>query len=429
MKKILIALVLVTAFGAHPGKISLVPAAAAEEDAGSSRVRRTQTMRPEIYKKLEEARDVADNGDTAGALELLQKLESRKRNSYETAMTHSIYAYVYSMAERYDDATREYETILGIAQAPDSLRQTTRFTLAQLYMMQEKYSDALKTLNTWMESSEKAGADSYVLRAQIEYQMEAFPASLKDIQTALNLRRQAGSVPQENWLLLERAALFQMKDYKGLAQNLEALVANYPKSEYWVQLAAVYNELGAPKKELATLETAYDQKMLTKENELINYAQALLGMDIPYKAGQVLSKGMKDGVVEESARNLSLLGDGWMLAKEYDSAIVAMTKAAQESGKGLDYFKLAQIYTQRQEWTQALDFADKALDSGDLKLPSQALIIKGLAQFNLDRLESAAATFFQAGRYPEAEKTAHQWQDFIESEQQRREYIAAASDN
>ncbi len=405
----------------------------AEEEAASAspRVRRTQTLRPVIYEKLEKAREQMDGGDAEQALQTLNKLSERKRNSYETAMTHNMFAYVYSTTEQFGKATAEYEAILGINNVPDSLVQTTRFTLAQLYMMQEKFDESLSTLNSWMESAdaEKVGADAYLLRAQVQYQRKAYESSLDDVKTAIAKRADDGKVAPENWYLLQRATLFQLKDFNGLEKNLEALVANYPKAEYWVQLAAVFNENGKPEQELAALETAYDQKLLTKERELINFAQALLGMEIPFKAGQVLEKGMQDGVVEESTRNLSLLGDAWMIAKEYDKAIVAMTKAAQESGKGSDYFKLAQIYTQRQEWNNALDFAQKSIDSGDLKAPYQALIIKGLAQFNLDKLESAAATFFQAGRYPEAEKTAHQWQEFIEGEQARREYLASAEES
>ncbi len=427
----LLSAALVLGLAAVPAVLVSAPVAAEESEGSSApRVRRTQTLRPAIYEKLEKAREQTDAGETQKALNTLNNLSEQKRNSYETAMTHNMYAYLYSTTERYDEATKEYETLLELRNVPDSLIQTTRFTLAQLYMMQEKFDESLATLNSWMESSEagKVGADAYMLRAQVQYQRKQYAASLADTQTAIGKRASEGKTAPENWYLLERAVLFQQKDFKGLAVNLEALVANYPKAEYWVQLAAVYNELGKPEKELATLETAYEQGLLTKERELINFAQALMGMEIPFKAGQVLQKGMTDGIIEESAKNLSLLGDAWMLAKEYDNAIVAMTKAAQESGKGSDYFKLAQIYTQRQEWSEALSFADKSLDSGDLKAPYQALIIKGLAQFNLDRLESAAATFFQAGRYPEAEKTAHQWQDYIESEQQRREYIAAASD-
>jgi tetratricopeptide (TPR) repeat protein len=401
-------------------------AAQQEEASASPRVRRTQTLREVVYEKLEDARNLADEEQYSDALDVLARLEKRKRNSYERAMTHNMVAYVYTAQEKYDEAISAYSQVLDIDNAPDSLKQTTLFTLAKLYMMQERYDESLNTLNFWMESSDKVGADAYLLRAQVQYQREAFGLAKDDVTTAVSMRKESGSKAPESWLLLQRAALFQLKDYAGLAANLESLVANYSKAEYWMQLAAVYNELGRSEQELATLETAYDMKLMTKEGEYLNFAQALLAREIPYKAAHVLEDGMQADIVEKSARNLSLLGDAWMMAREYDNAIVSMTAAASESGKGSDYFKLAQIYTERQEWNKAFDFSQKSLQVGDLKAPHQALIIKGLAQYNLNHLEEAATTFFQAARYPAAEKTAHQWQEYIESEQQRREYIAAS---
>jgi tetratricopeptide (TPR) repeat protein len=401
-------------------------AAQQEEASASPRVRRTQTLREVVYEKLEDARNLADEEEYSDALDVLARLEKRKRNSYERAMTHNMVAYVYTAQEKYDEAIIAYSQVLDIDNAPDSLKQTTLFTLAKLYMMQERYDESLNTLNSWMESSDKVGADAYLLRAQVQYQREAFGLAKDDVTTAVSMRKESGSKAPESWLLLQRAALFQLKDYAGLAANLESLVANYSKAEYWMQLAAVYNELGRSEQELATLETAYDMKLMTKEGEYLNFAQALLAREIPYKAAHVLEDGMQADIVEKSARNLSLLGDAWMMAREYDNAIVSMTAAASESGKGSDYFKLAQIYTERQEWNKAFDFSQKSLQVGDLKAPHQALIIKGLAQYNLNHLEEAATTFFQAARYPAAEKTAHQWQEYIESEQQRREYIAAS---
>ena len=403
------------------------PAAETESaETASPRVRRTQTLREVVYEKLEAARDAADGGDFDGALKTLERLESRKRNSYERAMTHNMYAYVYSAQEDYAAAVDAYSQVLAIRNAPDNLKQSTRYTMSKLYMVQEQYDESLVMLTEWMENTDKITADAWFLRSQIQYQRKAYDNSLNAVETAISMRRESGRKVSENWYLLQRAALFQLKDYPALATNLEALVAHYSKSDYWVQLAAVYNELGRADEELATLETAYDQGLLKKESELLNFAQALLGKEIPVKAASVLQQGLDADIIEASARNLSLLGDAWMMAKEYDQAIVSMTAAADASGKGSDYFKLAQIYTERQDWQQALTFSNRALQAGDLKAPYQAMIVKGLAQYNLDALEDASATFFAASRYPQAEKVAHQWQEYIESEQSRREYIASS---
>lgn len=417
---------------AVPGASS--PAQAAEDSAKSSeqkkskrRIKRSATLRPKIFKKLDAARVLVDEKKYGDAIKELKALEKRKRNSYEKAMTHNMYAYAYFNQEKYKSAAKAYENVLATKNIPESLQQTTLYSLAKLYLIQEDYKAALKPLNQWFGMVEKPGGEAYVLRAQVYFQVQNYKKALPDVKKAIALTKEQGKKPRENWLMLERAVYYQNKDFKNLARCLQDLATLYPKSQYWVQLAAVYSELGQPKRELATLETAFEQGMLTKESELVNFAQALLGMDIPFKAAHLLETGMAKGKIKEDARNMSLLGDAWMIAKEYDKAIVAMTKAAELSQKSSDYFKLAQIHTERQEWNLALKNVNRALKDGDLKQPHTALILKGLVLFNLDDLSGAKATFAKAGKYDRAAKTAKQWINYIQGEVQRREYMAASS--
>ncbi|MDP2547877.1 tetratricopeptide repeat protein [Oceanobacter sp. 4_MG-2023] len=409
------------------GAVSVQAAEQSSAESSKKRVRRSATMRPVIYKKLDGARELADAKKYQDALKELQSLEKRRRNSYETAMTHNMYAYVYFNQEKYKSAAAAYEQVLSVGNIPESLEQTTLYSLSKLYLIQEDYKKALVPLNKWFGIVESANAESFVLRAQIYFQVEQYSKALPDVKKAIAMTKETGKMPRENWLMLERAVYYQNKDFKNLARCLQDLATLYPKSQYWVQLAAVYSELNQPKKELATLETAFEQGMLTKESELVNYAQALLGQDIPYKAASILTSGMEKGVIKESARSLSLLGDAWMLAKEYDQAIGVMTKAADLSHKGSDYFKLAQIHTERQEWNLALSNVKLAIAQGDLTQPHSALILQGLILFNLDELTAAKGTFVKARGYDAATKTADQWIKYIEDEEQRRAYMAASS--
>ena len=397
----------------------------AEEEQSKPRVRRTQTMRPVIFKKLDAVRALADEKKYAEALDDLASVEKIRRNSYEQAMTQNMYAYVYFNQEDYAGAIKAYEEVVSIDNIPESLEQTTLYSLAKLHLIQENYQQALAALNKWFAVVDKPGAEAYILRAQMQFQLDQYQQALPDVKKAIALTKEQGNQPKENWLLLERAVYYQNKDFKSLARNLQDLSTLYPKAQYWVQLAAVYSELNKPLKELSTLETAYDQGLLNKESQLMSLAYAQMGQEIPYKAALVIEKGMKDDVIKRSARNLSTLGDAWMLAKEYDKAIVAMTEAAKESQKGDDYFKLAQIHTERQEWKLALQNVDKAIKSGDLKAPSSAYILKGNILFNLDDLPYARDSFVAAEKYPQAEKTAKQWLSYIEAEQKRRDYMAS----
>ena len=399
--------------------------AADEEPAASSRVKRAQTLRPEIYKQLDTARTQADAKQYGQALQTLQALEKRKRNSYETAMTHNMFAYVYFNQENYAGASRAYESVLAVENLPESLQQTTLYSLAKLYLMQEQYQKALKPLNQWFDVTPSPNAEAFMLRAQAYYQLEQYKQALPDIRKAISMTAEQGNKPRENWLMLERAVYYQNKDFKNLARCLQDLIAYYPKGAYWMQLAAVYNELNQPVKELSTLETAYEQGFLTQESELISFAQALMAQDIPFKAARVIEKGIKDGKIKEDVKVLGTLGDSWMLAREYEQAITVMTQVARLSGAGKDYFRLAQIHTERQEWDLALRNVNLAIEKGGLPQGNAAYILKGLVLFNMDHLVDAKQAFAKASS--DGNKMASQWIQFIESEEKRREYMATSS--
>jgi len=417
------------------GSLAVMPVAvqqvqAAEDSdsqSSSKRVRRTQTMRPVIYKKLDAVRALADEKKYAEALDDLKSVENIRRNSYEQAMTFNMYAYVYFNKEDYKGAIKAYEQVVAIDNIPESLEQTTLYSLAKLHLIQEDYKKSLETLNKWFAVVEKPGAEAYILRAQMQFQLENYGKALPDVKKAIAMVKEQGNQPKENWLMLERAVYYQNKDFKSLARCLQDLATLYPKAQYWTQLAAVYSELNKPLLELSTLETAYDQGYLKREGDLMNFAYALMGQDIPYKAAAVIEKGMKDEIIKPSAKNLSTLGDAWMLAKEYDKAIVEMTKAAGESQKGSDFFKLAQIHTERQEWKLALQNVNSALEDKDFDKAASAYVLKGNILFNMNDLSRAKQSFVKAEDYPEVEKTAGQWLAFVEAEQKRREYMASVN--
>lgn len=398
----------------------------AKEKKKKRKVRRAQTMRPKIFKKLDKARELADNKEYDAALEALQAMEKIRRNSYEKAMTWNMVAYVEFNRENYGAAVKAYREVLNTKNLPESLQQTTLYSIAKLYLVQEQYQKAMTALNEWFEVVEKPGPEPYVLRAQMNYQLENYNAALPDVKKAIEIVTKQNKKPRESWLLVERAVYYQNKDFKSMERCLKDLIALYPKPQYWVQLSAVYNELGNPEKELSVLETAYDQALLGKESQVVSLAQAMLTLEVPYKSAQVMINGIKDGVVEENGKNLSLLGDALMIAKEYDQAIKVMTQAAGFTQSGKDYYKLAQIHTERQEWDLALDNVKKSLVDEEFKQEADAQVLKGLVLFNLDNLKDAKEAFLAAQAFEKTEKSAKQWLAFIEGEEKRREYMAQA---
>lgn len=422
----LLAYSLSASFSPAVSHVQAAEASSSSTNANESRIRRTPTLRPHIFTRLDDARALADEQNYTDALTNLQGLQRLRLNSYETAMLHNMFAYVYFNQEQYAAAIEAYEQLVTIDGIPESLEQSTLYSLAKLHMLQEDNKKALVALNRWFGLVNSPNAEAYILRAQMQFQLEQYSAALPDVKQAITLVKEQGHQPRENWLLLERAVYYSNRDFVSLARCLKDLATLYPKDQYWVQLAAVYNELGQPLKELSALETAYEQHLLTNERDLVNLAQALLGQEIPYKSAAVLEQGFERGQIEKNARHYSLLGDAWMLAKEYDRALTVMAHAAKLSQAGDDYYKLAQVHTERQEWDLALASVREAIDLGNLKHESSAYVLEGLIRFNMNDLVGAETSFQAAQSYAESERMAQQWLVYIASEKQRRDYMMAA---
>src|SRR5690606_8703070 len=138
----------------------------------------------------------------------------------------------------------------------------------------------------------------------------------------------------------------------------------------------VYDELGKTQESLAVLETAYAKGYLQKENELMSFAGLLLQVDLPFKAAKVLEQAMKAGLVEENEKNLSLLADAWMLAKEYELATAVLEKAVKQTDDADLAYKLAQVYLEKNNWSKSGELIGKALKSSKLRDPGHAYLIQ-----------------------------------------------------
>jgi tetratricopeptide (TPR) repeat protein len=239
----------------------------------------------------------------------------------------------------------------------------------------------------------------------------------------MQIARNEGRMIRENWYLLERAIYYQQNDYHGLEKTLKELVVFYPKTQYWLQLSAVYDELKQPKRSLSVLETAYDKGYLSKESELMSFASLLLQEQIPFKAAKVIDQGIKDQDIERNSKNLVLLADAWMLAREYDKAVEVLEASVEIADTGEQAYKLAQVYMEKNEWEKSGKLINKAIQQGKLKDEGNAWLIQGLSFFNQKQIDSALSAFNKAKNFEKQSKAAEQWLNYAQQEKLRQEYI------
>jgi tetratricopeptide (TPR) repeat protein len=401
------------------------PVLAQDRDNKDERkTKQTVAMSQPVYEKLMEVQEAVEAEDFQTAHAAIRELQDKKRLSpYEQAQIWNISGYSYYLQERYPDAIRSYENVLKQPELPEALQQSTLKTLAQLHFTVEDYDLALATIKRLMAVVAEPAADVYMLLGQAHFQLGAFQEAIGPIKTAIEMFREQGKLPRENWLLLLRVCYWELKDFPNMLIVLEELIEAYPKDTYVLTLAGVYSELGDTKKQLALTEALYEKGYIDGKTHAVNLANLYLLHGIPYKAAVVLEKEMAAGNVESDVRNLRLLSQAWYSAREDQKSIEPLKLAAAAGNDGELYIRLAQSYLNLEKWNDAAEAARKGIAAGGLRRADLANIMYGMALFNQKKLEQARRVFQTAGRDNRSKRAAAQWIKYVDSEIRRRDTL------
>jgi tetratricopeptide (TPR) repeat protein len=386
------------------------------------KTKETVAMSQPVYEALMEIQEFVEAEDFASAEVAIKKLQEKKKLSpYEAAQIYNLSAYSYYLQEKYEDAIRVYNKVLAQPELPEALQQSTLKTLAQLQFTIEDYPKALETIRRLMALVAEPAADVYMLLGQAHFQMQQYEEAKEPIITAIELYRDQGRVPRENWLLLLRVIYWELKDFPNMLIVLEELIEAYPKDTYVLTLAGVYSELGDTKKQLALTEALYEKGYIDAKKHAVNLANLYLLHGTPVKAAKILEKEMAADNVKSDVRNLRLLSQAWYSAREDRKAIPPLKQAAAMSDDGELYIRLAQSHLNLEEWGKAAEAAKKGLASGNLKRKDTANIMYGMALFNQKKLEQAKRAFAAASKDKRSRRAAQQWIKYADSEIRRRD--------
>jgi tetratricopeptide (TPR) repeat protein len=407
----------------------LSSAVAQEEKKKEQReTRRTPALRNKVYEKLAEAQAAAEAKDYNTAAKVLDGMIAsggkKALNSYELANVYNLYAFIYYSREDYAKALQAYENVVKQPDIPLAMEVNTKFTIAQLYFVQEKWQKGINALLEWFKITESPNANAYVLLSQGYYQLKDYDKALLNVEKAISMYLAKDKIPKEQWYNLARFLYFEKNDIGKTVDTLEILLKYYPKKQYWVQLSHMYGEQKKESQQLSAMETAYVQGMLDKGTEQVTMAYLYLNGDVPYKAAKVLDKGIKNKSVEGTSKNYEILGNAWRQAQEVEKAIPAMEQAAAKSNKGELYARLGNVYLDGDQFNKAIKSINKGLSRGGVKRPDNARLVLGMAYFNVKEYDKAREAFKAAGRDERSEKYASQWIKYMDSELQRQRALA-----
>jgi tetratricopeptide (TPR) repeat protein len=374
------------------------------------------------YKQLNEVYELVGAEKYNEAYnELRRMLDRAGKDEYLQAILYQALAQVEWSRNNFDPALQYFEKAVQLNALPNQAHFALMYQIAQLYYMKERYDDALNRLDLWFCTApkEKITSSAYVLQASIHTNKKDYVNALKSIETAIAMDKD----PKEQWYQLKLAAHYELEQYPQAAETLEIIISKWPeKKTYWTQLSQTYYKLKQEDKALSVMALAYRKKMLDTQSDIMFLSSLYSNSDVPYKAADVLQKGIQSGVVEATDRHWTLVADTWYAAEEMENALIAYEKAGTAARTGEIDLRRGYILIDMERWEPAREALSAALTKGGLddRKTGEAYLLRGMAEFNLGNFDSASADWGKASRYDKARDAAKQWMNHLEEERRRR---------
>ena len=394
-----------------------------------TKTKQAQAVSKEVYEKILAAQEQVENKEYAAALRSLNNLYNPdKLTEYEKANVLNYLGFVHYNMDNMPQAIATYRKLLAIPSLEPQMAKSTTFTMAQLLTVEEKYADALATINKWFTLESNPAPEPYILKAQILYNLERYKEMIVPIETAMQVAKARDKPMKEDWFNLLNFAYFQEENYTKVRDIQITLLENWPKKRYWKSLAGAFTELGQDDKLIYAYDAAYTQGMLEVEAEFVTMAQLFMQAEVPYKAATLLQEKIDAGVVTKNEKNYRLLSQAWQLAQEDTKAIPALKAAAALADHGELDARLANSYLNIGDYSNCVSAARTAARKGGLKSPDNIQITLGMCLYNQRKYDEARAAFREAAKVPRSQRTSGQWLRVIDAEVERNRQIRLAEE-
>ena len=360
------------------------------------------------FRHIERAQLLYADNKTAEAEAKLRDFLGRSKGGYEKAVALQTLGFIIAGEEKkIPAAIKLFKEALSLDALPQSAHEQMVFNIAQLYLVTNQDGESRKWLNQYLDETCNPLPDAHVMLASLHAEKKEYRKALEQV----NLAIAKAKTPREPWLQLKLAIHYEFKEFPRCAQTLLQLVSVAPqKADYWKQLSSMLFELRHDANALAVLALADRKGYLTKDSEFRNLANMYFYMQVPYKAGQIMQRGLDEKILDADEKNLELLANAWLMARENDKAEAVLKKAATVSSKGEIFQRLGYLYVEKEDWKSALDALTKAQQKGvDKKQEGQLSLLVGIASVETEDLDRAEKAFRGALDDKDTRKSATEW--------------------
>ncbi len=347
------------------------------------------------YRALAKAEEQMQAQAHAGAVQTIDRaLKRRGLSGYERALLQRLAGAALLDAGEHAAAATRLQAALAGETLPVAMLEKLRYQLAQLYLHESRYQDALAVSKPWSEAGAQPSAAVCFVIASANAALEQLPEALRWAERGLKqlASENENVVPAESRYAFVAGLNLALERYPRAAELLEELVSRYPQTaQHWRQLTAVYHHLERAERALAVAELGHLRGALTTARDLDLLARLYLRHDLPHKAALLLDDALQNAADSDSASAFDapryrLLANAWVAAREYARALAPLEAAA------------------------ALLRA-----AGNAGREAEVRLLKGIAHAHLEQPVAAARELAHSLDHPGTRKAAGQWLSYVEA--------------
>ena len=389
----------------------------AEKSDETKKKRRVQVLSMSIYKDIEKIQKSMSEENYTMALDKTKTLLSkpRKLKPYDQAKILEIQTAIFISLSNFPNAIASAEKAIALDELEHSSIMQLHHRLFYLHFFSENYEPAIDHMKIWFANEPTPDAQSYFSFAQVYALTEQFELALGYAEQGFEQLKASAQQPNESWFQLLVTLNIRLQHFDRAKKILELAVEKWPqKAVYYRQLSSIYQQTQKEKMALTILSIAYENKVLTQEQDVRQLTQLYRYHNYPFKGAQIAAAAMTDKRMKHSEKNWEDTANAWLQALELKQAKSAFSQAANYSDHGKHWFRLCQLTFQDEAYSESEEFCKKAIQQGKLKKDeSLSWYLLALAQYYQNKLDDAQAAFERCQSWESTKQDCLRWSQFV----------------
>jgi tetratricopeptide (TPR) repeat protein len=351
-------------------------------------------VQPEAAKSFQAAQDALNAGQAENAIALAQQaLSTPGITASERPVIQRTLAIAALQAKKFPLAILTLEAMLQ--EMPEGTPAAQKIPLIEALLSASDQAQDLSKLVTWARIYFKLEGGNPSIRPvfiQSLVKLNRHEEVIQEVKEKIRLDEASKVKISQNDLRIMALSQRQIKDEAGYNSTLKMLLQNYPSKAYWAEAIA---RLGRQANfnlrfELDLYRILEVTGNLEDTSEYVDMASLALNVGLPAEAARVVELAFASGKMGQgsaAANHQKLRQQIQVRLAEDDKALPGLEKSAKDANT---LASLAEVYTSKQNWSQANAFFGRALAMGGLRREAETRLHAGIVLFRLGQKAEAA---------------------------------------